>query len=189
MIRHLEAACPVAVILVGHVLHHDDAALSVADERDSLRESIARLDRGSILVLGNGDEQAEGVWNGHIFCQSITVVPLLPKDLHVSLFCPFRILNLLNVGKICHPPINCVSGPHHVNEPRGSCSPSESLDQRHVCHRSETAHSRYVVSFTSFSTPPVEEVSTKSALPTAAKAKIRRSSGKQNPLSMTVNVG
>ena len=69
MIRHLEAACPVAVILVGHVLQHDDAALSVADERDSLRESIARLDRRSILVLGNGDEQTEGVWNGHIFCQ------------------------------------------------------------------------------------------------------------------------
>ena len=66
MIRHLEAACPVAVILVGHVLQHDDAALSVADERDSLRESIARLDRRSILVLGNGDEQAEGVWNEHI---------------------------------------------------------------------------------------------------------------------------
>ena len=71
MIRHLEAACPVAVILVGHVLQHDDAALSVADERDSLRESIARLDRRSILVLGNGDEQTEGVWNGHIFVSQL----------------------------------------------------------------------------------------------------------------------
>ena len=37
----------------------------------------------------------------------------------------------------------------------------------HVCHLSETVHSRYVVSFASFSTAPVDEVSTKSALPTA----------------------
>ena len=58
---HLEAARPVAVILVGHVLQPDDAAPPVADERRSLnRESVARLDRGGLLVVRDGDEQAEG---------------------------------------------------------------------------------------------------------------------------------
>ena len=62
---HLEAACPVAVILVGHVLEHDDAALPVAGERRSLRKSVARLDRGGLglLVVRDGDEQAEGGCN------------------------------------------------------------------------------------------------------------------------------
>ena len=58
--RHLKAACPVAVILVRHVLQHDDAALPVADKRDSIRKSIASLDRRGLLVLRDGDEQTEG---------------------------------------------------------------------------------------------------------------------------------
>ena len=58
--RHLETACPVAVILVRHVLQHDDAAFPVADESDSLRKSAARLSGRGPLVIRDGDEQAEG---------------------------------------------------------------------------------------------------------------------------------